>query len=402
MKKPNFRQSRQQRGGFSRFKGGHKRTSHSTSQKREKIQTHRFVNKAEAKTEANIFIPQNTFENFSVHEGLLKNIQKKGYENPTPIQDQIILHIEEGKDVVGVANTGTGKTGAFLIPIIEKTLLDKKTKTLIVVPTRELAQQIDDEFRSLTEGLRMFSACCVGGARIGKQIAELRHYNHVVIGTPGRLKDFTQRKIIKLEQFNTVVLDEADRMLDMGFIKDVRHIMAGLNPHHQTLFFSATLSKEIEKIVSEFLNDPISISVKTRDTAKNVDQDVVRVGKGREKVEMLFNLLRKKEFAKVLVFVRTKQGAEALSERLMRKGFKADSIHGDKNQFQRQRALDGFKKDITKILVATDVAARGLDIPDVSHVINYDIPATHDDYAHRIGRTGRGEKTGKALTFIDK
>jgi superfamily II DNA/RNA helicase len=249
--------------------------------------------------------------------------------------------------------------------------------------------------------MKIFSVCCVGGAYIGKQLSELRYVNEFIIGTPGRLKDLIERKAINLKQFTTIVLDEADRMLDMGFVNDMRYLMAGMPKPRHTLFFSATLSPEIERLIGEFLHEPVRISVKTRDTSKNVEQDIVRVSRGLNKIDVLRELLSKEDFQKVLIFGRTKHGVEKLSKALIEKGFKAESIHGDKNHSQRQRALKGFKENVVKILVATDVAARGLDIPDVSHVINFDIPSTYDDYIHRIGRTGRANKKGKALTFVD-
>jgi len=205
---------------------------------------------------------------------------------------------------------------------------------------------------------------------------------------------------IQLDRFQTIVLDESDRMLDMGFINDMRFLVKSMPKEKQTLFFSATISPDINKIIKEFLNDPVSISVKTRDTAHSVDQDVVYVKNG-PKLEILHNLLSKPEFNKVLIFGRTKHGVENLSNMLVSRGFKAESIHGDKNHTQRQRALNQFKDNKSQILVATDVAARGLDIPNVSHVINYELPSTYEDYIHRIGRTGRGGKTGKALTFVE-
>jgi superfamily II DNA/RNA helicase len=249
--------------------------------------------------------------------------------------------------------------------------------------------------------MKIFSVCCVGGTSIVPQIRELKYKNEFIIGTPGRLKDLIDRRLINLADFQTIVLDEADRMLDMGFVNDMRFLVAGMPPQKQTLFFSATLSTEIEKLVHEFLKDPVRISVKTGDTSKNVDQDVVRVGRGEDKLEKLHELLSQKEFGKVLIFGRTKHGVERLSEMLAKKGYKAESIHGNKTHVNRQRALSKFKDNHSQILVATDVAARGLDIADVTHVINFDLPATYEDYVHRIGRTGRGDKRGKALTFIE-
>jgi superfamily II DNA/RNA helicase len=222
-----------------------------------------------------------------------------------------------------------------------------------------------------------------------------------VIGTPGRLRDLVDRRVINLGEFKTIVLDEADRMLDMGFVADMRFIMGNMAPHRQTLLFSATITSELDKLIKEFLTDPQKVSVKTGDTARNVEQNIIKVPHGADKVETLSNLLSKNEFSKVLIFGRTKHGVEKLCQLLVRQGFKAESIHGDKNQSRRASALKAFRDNHSQILVATDVAARGLDIPNVSHVINYEIPATYEDYVHRIGRTGRGNQVGTALTFVN-
>lgn len=365
----------------------------------------RFINKAVITEEVEHFKPEHRFADFKIDEHLKNSIISKGYTTPTPIQDRTIPHILLGADIVGIANTGTGKTGAFLIPLIQKVRLNKKEKILILAPTRELAIQIDQELKEFTRGIKtgakIFSVCCVGGANIARQIAELRYEYNFIIGTPGRLKDLVERKRIILAEFATIVLDEADRMLDMGFVNDMRFVMERMAKIRQTLFFSATVSSEIEKLIKEFLKEPVRISVKTRDTAKNVEQDVVRVSRGTNKIDVLHELLNREEFSKVLIFGRTKHGVEKLSKELVGRGFKAESIHGNKNHSKRQRALGLFKDNHAKILVATDVAARGLDIADVSHVINFDLPATYDDYVHRIGRTGRADKKGKALTFIE-
>ena len=328
-----------------------------------------------------------------------QNITKKGYETPTPIQDQSIPHILQGRDIVGIANTGTGKTGAFLIPLLDKVVKAKDERILVIVPTRELAVQIEDEYRGFSQGSGLQSVCVVGGANIVAQIRALRANPYFVIGTPGRLKDVMDRRALDLSKFQTLVLDEADRMLDMGFINDIRHIVSHMSQERHTLFFSATLSHDIEKLIGDFLKDPVRISVKTSDTAKTVNQDIVRI-EGRNKIDVLHDLLIKPEFEKVLIFGRTKHGVEKLSKLLVARGFKSASIHGNKSQSQRQRALDSFKKNQINILVATDVAARGLDIPKVSHVINYDVPNSYEDYVHRIGRTGRAGQRGQALTFI--
>ncbi len=367
----------------------------------ERIDPAKFINKAIMAEGDEYFMPEHKFQDFKIDQRLIRAIANKGYKIPTPIQDQIISHIIERFDVVGIADTGTGKTAAFLLPLINKILQNSRQQILIVAPTRELAIQIDQEFKFFARGMRIFSVCCVGGASIGRQISELRYNYNLIIGTPGRLKDLIRRRMINLSKFNTVVLDEADRMLDMGFINDTRFIMNGMPKERQTLFFAATLSNEIERIIKEFTKNPVRISVKTRDTSKNVEQDIVKIEQGKTKLGVLNNLLNKKEFNKVLIFGRTKHGVEKLSKTLLRNGFSVESIHGNKNNSQRQRALGMFKDNRVQILVATDVAARGLDIADVSHVINYDIPATYDDYIHRIGRTGRWNKRGIALTFIE-
>jgi len=374
-------------------------------QRRKNIGQHidisKFINKAEITEKIEHFVPEHAFNDFHIEENLKHSITLKGYKSPTPIQDRAIPHILRGADVVGIANTGTGKTAAFLIPLINKVLKNPKENILIIVPTRELAQQIDEEFKGFTRGFKLHSVCCVGGAYIGRQISELRYHNNFIIGTPGRLKDLIEKGFIKLATFSTVVLDEADRMLDMGFINDVKFMLAKMPVVRHTLFFSATMSKEIESLIKHFLKDPVTISVKTQDTAKNVHQDIIRIAPGKDKLDVLHDLLTKPDFNKVLIFGRTKHGVEKLSRLLEKRGIRAESIHGNKSQSQRQRALVNFKNSRSQVLVATDVAARGLDIADVSHVINFDIPATYDDYVHRIGRTGRGNKKGKALTFVE-
>jgi superfamily II DNA/RNA helicase len=341
---------------------------------------------------------------FAISELIKKNITEKGYVTPTPIQDRSIPQILLGRDIVGIANTGTGKTAAFLIPLIDKVLrfraLDQKENILIVVPTRELAIQIEEELVAFVKGLGIFSMVCVGGTSIVPQIKRLRNHHNFIIGTPGRLKDLIERKSLKLEWFQTIVLDEADRMLDMGFIGDMKFLVAGMPKPHHTLFFSATMSSEIENLVKDFLTNPVKISVKTGDTSANVDQDVIRVPDQTRKMDQLHDLLLKPEWSKVIVFGKTKHGVEKISVGLQKRGIKAESIHGDKRHAQRQAALKAFKENRVQVLVATDVAARGLDISGVSHVINYDIPATYDDYVHRIGRTGRAGKVGKAVTFV--
>lgn len=390
------------RGGRGGFGGGNRGGGRGGFRsKGPRIDISRFINKAVVTEVQEVFKPEHLFADFKIEEKLKANVVKKGYTTPTPIQDKAIPHVLEGRDVVGIANTGTGKTAAFLIPLINKVIKDPKQNCLIMVPTRELAIQIDQELKELTPGMKIYSVCCVGGAPISMQMRDLRYHNNFIIGTPGRLKDLERRRSINFAEFSTVVLDEADRMLDMGFIADMKYVMGLMPTERHTLFFSATMSKEIEVLIKDFLKNPISISVKTGDTSKSVDQDVVRVERDQSKIEVLHDLLNGEDFSKVIIFGRTKHGVEKLANALVDKGFKAESIHGDKNHSRRQRALKAFKDNTAKILVATDVAARGLDIPNVSHVINYDIPETYEDYVHRIGRTGRGGAKGKALTFVD-
>src|SRR4030042_556777 len=407
MYKRSFKNDRSRKFLFksSRFKRGGHSNSLNRGQKRgsggERIDPAKFINKAVMAGEVDIFKPEHKFQDFKIDQRLKQIVAARGYKTPTPIQDRVIPYAVNGSDVVGVANTGTGKTAAFLLPLINKIILKPKEQVLIIAPTRELALQIDQEFKSFTKGMRLFSVCCVGGMSIGRQISSLRYKYNVIIGTPGRLKDLIERKMINLSRFNNVVLDEADRMLDMGFINDTRFIMSGTPKDRQVFFFAATLSHDIERLIKEFLRDPIRVSVKTRDTARNVEQDIIRIERGKTKLDVLNELLNQIEFNKVLIFGRTKHGVERLSQTLSGNGFRVESIHGNKNNSQRQRALGLFKNNNVQVLVATDVAARGLDIADISHVINYDIPATYTDYIHRIGRTGRGDQRGMALKFIE-
>lgn len=361
----------------------------------------KYIKKAKDIVQEESYTPSKPYDAFQIDSVLKQNIAKAGYANPTPIQDQAIDHILAGKDVIGIANTGTGKTAAFLIPLLHKTAQDRNNKTLIVVPTRELAAQIRDEMRKLSYGMEMYQTLIIGGAAMRQQVFELRRNPQFIIGTPGRIKDLIEKRILNLSQFNNIVLDEVDRMLDMGFIQDIRFLISLLPQKRQSLFFSATLSNEIRSLINTFVKDPVTVSVKTHETTNNVDQDVVRVKFGTPKIQVLEDLLKKDEFKKVLIFGRTKRGVEYLSRALFKKGFKVNSIHGDKPQSKRNMAIRLFEQNVIDILVATDVASRGIDISDISHVINYDEPATYEDYIHRIGRTGRANKKGAALTFLE-
>lgn len=364
------------------------------------IHESKFIKKASMPEVGEEYIPTLQFEMLPIDDKLKANVIKKGFKTPTPIQDKAIPAVLQGKDVIGIANTGTGKTAAFLIPLIEKVLQNRQEKVLIIVPTRELAQQIRDDLRSLTIGMGIYSVLTIGGDSLRRQMYELREHSNFIIGTPGRLKDLIDRRALNISAFKTFVLDEVDRMLDMGFIRDIKYLISFLPPVRQSLFFSATVSPEIDRLIQSFVQNPITISVKSGDTSKNVDQDVVRIDASVNKVQILHQLLKKEDFKKVLIFGRTKMGVERIASGLYQQGFKVTSIHGDKPQHQRAQAIRMFKENVVSILVATDVAARGIDIPDITHVINYDQPATYEDYIHRIGRTGRGDKTGVALTFV--
>ncbi|MDZ7586303.1 MAG: DEAD/DEAH box helicase [Patescibacteria group bacterium] len=357
------------------------------------------IQKGKTQTKLEVVAIANNFTDFPVSAQIQTNIKTKGYFIPTPIQDKVIPLIMNGHDVVGVANTGTGKTAAFLIPLINKIVNNSFEKVLIITPTRELAAQIEAEFIDLARNLNFYSALIIGGAGMNRQIQNLRRKPNFVIGTPGRLKDLLQRRILKLNTFTTIVLDEVDRMLDMGFIQDVQHLISYLPNRRQSLFFSATIEGKVRNVMTSFLKNPTIISVKTKDVAENVDQEIVKLN-GKNKIDVLHDLLIKPGFDKVLVFGRTKWSMEKLAKTLNERGFKATAIHSNKTQNQRQKALTQFKNGLVKILLATDVAQRGLDIDDVTHVINFDLPQTQEDYIHRIGRTGRADKKGIAISLI--
>lgn len=368
--------------------------------KQQKIASDRYINKSAEIVIEDEYVAQHMFRDFGFSQPLLMNIEDRNYTAPTPIQDQTIGLVLAGQDVVGIANTGTGKTAAFLLPLIQHATNNPRTRVLIMCPTRELAVQIGDELKAFTFKTDINAVMCIGGASMHNQIAILRRQPTFVIGTPGRLKDLIEHRNLNMQQFTHVVLDEVDRMVDIGFLRDIKYLLSLLYEKRQSLFFSATVTPEVAGIMQQFLKDPITISVKTHETAHTVDQDIIRVSDPAKKFDALVDLLYQAEYQKVIIFGRTKWGVEKLAKSLEKKGFHAAAIHGNKSQSQRQNALTRFKQDHLQILVATDVAARGLDIPDVTHVINYDEPSTYDDYVHRIGRTGRAEKRGKALTFV--
>ena len=401
--KRNFSRSPATRTGASNFRarsGARRMDFRASARKVKTFNPSDFIKKVEEQASSPAYIPKHSFSDFLVEEQIKKNIIKRGYTLPTPIQDQVIPLLLEGKDVVGTANTGTGKTAAFLIPLVNNLLTKKTKRVLIIAPTRELAAQIRSELKFFQEGTGCGSALCIGGLNINFQIDQLKRNPEFVIGTPGRLKDLELNcRALNFSQFTSIVLDEVDTMLDMGFINDMKYIISKLPQDRHSLFFSATVSPAIKAIADRFLRHPLTISVKTRQTAENVNQDVVRT---KNKIETLHDLLIKPDFTKVIVFVRTKRAADKLSRNLNERGFKIATIHGDKTQAHRKRALELFKDNYVKVLLATDVVARGIDIDNVSHVINFDMPQTHEDYIHRIGRTGRANKIGQALTFIEE
>lgn len=359
-----------------------------------------FIKKVEEQVVVPVYVPQHTFDDFLIEPELKKNISTKGYTAPTPIQDKVIPLLLEGKDVIAAANTGTGKTAAFLIPLINNMLTKKTKRVLIIAPTRELAAQIQDELHTFIHSMDIVAVLCIGGANMHAQMRELRSGADIIIGTPGRLLDLAENNVLKFATFDAIVLDEVDRMLDMGFIRDIKHIIAQLPAKRHSLFFSATIPDTLKSVMQSFLRNPVSVSVQTRQSAANVNQTIIKVNH-QSKIELLHDLLIKPECKKVILFVRTKRAADKLKKALTERGFKAAVIHGDKSQTQRNAALALFKTDKVSILVATDVVARGIDIDDVTHVINYDLPQTHEDYIHRIGRTGRADKIGQAITFVD-
>lgn len=393
---PTFKRSTN--GGFNRFRSG----SRGGRGKRvmPTFDVSKYINLHPVQLEPEIpYVAKHTFKDFGLDLRVSGAVEALDITVPSAIQDQVIPHIMDGKDVVGLAQTGTGKTAAFLLPTIHKTLRQPQRQTLILTPTRELAIQVEQELRRLTPKMHLYSTVCVGGMNIRPQIMGLKRKNHFIIGTPGRVQDLLDRGHIKPGGITTVILDEADRMLDMGFIHDIKKILKDIPTEHETLFFSATMSKTIEGLIHEFLHSPITVSIKKNDITSSITQNVIRYDHN-DKFTTLVETLKKPEFTRVIVFGAMKHSVEKLSQELVHSGIKADAIHGNKSHVQRQRALSRFKAGQVQILVATDVAARGIHVDDVSHVINYDLPNTYEDYVHRIGRTGRGSKRGEALTFV--
>lgn len=346
-----------------------------------------------------------SFESLGLSKALLKAIQEKGYTTPSPIQEKAIPHILEGKDVLASAQTGTGKTAGFTLPILQFLSETKHPKyrplrALVLTPTRELAAQVYDNVREYSKYVNIKSAVVFGGVKPASQIAILKKGVDILVATPGRLLDLHDRKAVSFKRIDVLILDEADRMLDMGFARDLNKLISFMPAKRQNLLFSATFSKEIKKLAEGILRNPVEVETAPKNsTAKKVSHQVYKIDKKR-KTEFTIQLIKDNNWSQVLIFTRTKHGANRLTEKLVKSKISAAAIHGNKSQGARTKALKNFKENSIKVLVATDVAARGLDIPLLPHVINYELPNVPEDYVHRIGRTGRAGAEGEAISFV--
>ncbi len=346
-----------------------------------------------------------TFQDLGLSEKILKAVVKKGYTTPSPIQEKAIPLILQGKDVLASAQTGTGKTAGFTLPMLHQLAANNKWKrrpirALVLTPTRELAAQVYENVREYSEYIDIKSTVIFGGVNAKPQIRTLRDGVDILVATPGRLLDLESQKALSLSKVEILVLDEADRMLDMGFLRDIKKVLSLVPKEKQTLLFSATFSKEIKELANNIMFRPVSVEAEPENsTAEKVIQRAIRVDKGR-KNELLIKLISEGNWQQVLIFTRTKHGANRLCEKLKKANITAAAIHGNKSQNSRTKALEGFKKNKIRVLVATDIAARGLDIPLLPHVVNYELPNIPADYVHRIGRTGRAGANGEALSLV--
>ena len=342
------------------------------------------------------------FQKFNFKEEIMNEIKKVGYTIPTPIQENAIPHIMEGKDVLGLAKTGTGKTATFVLPLLEKLKRgDKNVKALIIAPTRELAEQINSTITQLGNGTSLKNCVIYGGVSSKIQIDNLKKGMDIVVGCPGRLLDLLNQGFLKLNKLEVLVLDEADHMFDMGFLNDIRKIIKQTPVKKQNLLFSATMPVEIKKLVSEILKEPVIIEVEHNEAIKKIEQFLIKVENISKKSQLL-DTLEKLSFDSLIIFTKNKHKAKNLSRILESKNYNSVSFQGDLPQSRREKALDGFRKGEYKVLVATDIAARGLDIPQVTHIINYDMPDTVAAFTHRSGRTGRAGKSGVVISFATK
>ena len=377
------------------------RSNRSSSNKEVKVE--KYINKVSDLPEEKEYINQHSFEDFDLHPEILTRISHKGYEKPTEIQDKAIKMVQSGRDIIGVAGTGTGKTATFLLPIIHNLIfLPKQNYVLIVAPTRELASQIALELKYFTKGMPLYHTLLIGGTSVKKSIQDLKRRNHFIIGTPGRICDMLERKLLPIKEFEVLVLDEFDRMLDMGFVKEVMRLNYEMLNKKQTLLFSATVDSTQQRYIDTITDNPIEIKAgKGTHKTKAIAQDILRIPKGFKKMDILKDIILHDDAEKILVFCETKRSVDKIFKHLKGHQIDVGLIHGDKSHRERESALRKFKKGHSKVLIATDVLARGIDISGVDLVINYEIPKDYSDYVHRIGRTGRAGKIGKAITLID-
>jgi len=361
-----------------------------------------FIKKAAPIAETK-YVSTRTINDLPIDNRIKSNLIAKGYARPTEIQDRTLEAILAKNDLLGIAQTGTGKTGAFLIPMVNNLLAAKAAnQVLVVVPTRELAVQVEQEYNTIVKGMNMRSHCFIGGTSVGRDIGLTRQPVHFVIGTPGRLTDLAKQGALRMSNFSTLILDEFDRLLDMGFARDIQFLVKAMNNREQTILFSATEEKSQRELIRELLRQPVEVRVSNgKSTGDHIDQEIVRVAPGESKMGVLLRMVKDESFQKVIVFADTKHGVKTMTKKLQQSGVRVDEIHGNKSQNYRLKALNDFKSGKIKVLVATDVAARGLDISEVTHVINYQQPKDFDSYIHRIGRTGRAGKGGKAYTFVN-
>ena len=352
-----------------------------------------------------------TFEDLGLSAALLKAVASEGYATPTPIQKQAIGHVLAGRDLLGVAQTGTGKTAAFALPILHRLAIHggqqhkvrgRKARVLVLSPTRELATQIAESFSTYGRHTGMQAAVIFGGVSQNPQAKAIREGVDILVATPGRLMDLMEQRLVTLDGIEILVVDEADRMFDMGFIRDIRKIVGKLPTRRQTLLFSATMPEDIRQLADSILTKPVRVQIAAQGAAADTVEQSVYFVATRNKPVLLKHVIERFSMTRALVFTRTKHGADRVARHLSRAGIRAEAIHGNKTQSARQRALTNFKSNAPPVLVATDVAARGLDIDDVSHVVNYDLPNVPETYIHRIGRTGRAGAAGSAVSFCDQ
>lgn len=387
----------------NRSQSGRTTSKQPNNKKKESTLDNRVFVKKAMTLEENKYETTLMIKDLPVNVKIKDNLLSKGYVHPTEIQEKTLNAILNGRNLMGLAQTGTGKTAAFLVPIVHQLINTAPAfQVLIVIPTRELAVQIEDELKSITKGLNLHSQVFIGGTSVNRDLDKLRRPSHFIIGTPGRLLDMANQRALHFDKFQTLVLDEFDRLLDMGFSHDIQKMISKMSNRKQTVLFSATEEPNQKKLIGEILTNPVEVRISIKNaTGDHIEQETITVKDGENKMDVLIRMIKDDSFQKVIVFAETKRWVSKVCKELNRVGIKADEIHGNKSQNYRQNALNAFKAEKIKVLVATDVAARGLDIEEVSHVINYQKPMNFDSYIHRIGRTGRAGKSGKAYTFIN-